>query len=1138
MISIMAAWIQWISTKASLRLRMLLACLAALLMLGGGPARNNLIDDPSFELTKERDQSGLVFAKWSGWKFEGDCEFAVGRVAHSGRTSALLIGNAAPKIRIFQSQELVPGRYRITAYLRGLDIGVGPWNSSTEFMFDEQYLPLSKQGTFGWTKLTYVSQITAKKKAAVSFGLMAPGYFWIDDVAVEKVADDVPLTPKPVLGSEEAPIASPAAVGAHSTRCPLCGYRNTPTSHQCYACGSPLAAHQPTASGPRRKLITSFEDRNPFGGGTRVTEHATDGSRALRIDRGYVSLDGPQNWTGYDFLMADVYTDSKDPLELTVEIRDTATQDYWTRVNYSSVVPPGKSTFVLPIKQLYVGEKSRPGRMLMQSAITRLVLSIAEKPGAPLFVDNLRLERDESADKVLFEGLYAFDLGTETSPVLEGFTQITPATRYSKGRGYGLLDAKVWRAFDALQPEPLHQDFICIESGGLAVDVPNGKYRVLVSMDGPSGYWGEYQVYRRRAIIAQGREVVSERMDYDSFKKKYFRFWNVDDLPTDNTFNKYQRADNDPKTFEVDVTDGQLRIGFQGENWACSVSAIVIYPAAKAAQGERFLRWVEDKRRFYFDNNFKRILHRGVGEPIPPSAEDEQRGYVPFQREPMREVFYNDKPARGEIGKALAAEAFPGQRGTMTLALLPMRNLGKVTVEASDLVGPSGTIPSTAIDVGYVSYRISRVTMEGSVYTIAPRLIMPSNSVEMPNDVTRRFWVTVRTPAKTAPGEYRGHVVVKPQHGTSASLPVVFTVHKGGLDPVDLPVGPFGYSIRTPWYEDDAQARSFNEEMSLKSMKKLREYGFTTFSGIPTVYYRGFKAGHPELDFTAADPVMKQAKELGFLAVIAYGGGLVGLNAYQQDTEAMKAAGFTDYSAFIKAIYAAVMQHAREKDWLPVYWNLGDEPIGDDLLRSVQNAAAYRRAFPVGPPFFTAASSFSGRDQTDLHFLLSRDLSVANWNGHDEDSVNLLKKFGGSWAFYNGANRWTYGTYLYKAAKQFGLKFRVAWHWNIAAGDPYYALDCREDDYAWSAGTPTGQLVPSVEFEQIQMGLDDYRLLLTLARLAKQHAASPAAAAANAFINRRMASFKLGQREHDSVFPSDDWEKFRKEVANLIDALR
>ena len=91
---------------------------------------------------------------------------------------------------------------------------------------------------------------------------------------------------------------------------------------------------------------------------------------------------------------------------------------------------------------------------------------------------------------------------------------------------------------------------------------------------------------------------------------------------------------------------------------------------------------------------------------------------------------------------------------------------------------------------------------------------------------------------------------------------------------------------------------------------------------------------------------------------------------------------------------------------------------------------------------------------------------MVSWNGHDEPGVKLLHNAGSDWAFYNGGNRWTFGTYMYKAAREFGLKFRVSWHWNVVAGDPYYALDCREDDYAWCNASPQGDLIPSVEFER------------------------------------------------------------------------
>jgi hypothetical protein len=1104
----------------------------------GTAAAENLIDDPSFEQTKDRDQFGLVFAKWGGWKYEGDCTFEVGRVAHGGKASCLLVGASAPKIRVTApDRELEPGRYRTTAFLRGVEIGLGVWNQTTEFMFDGRYIPLGKNGTFGWTKLTYVAEVKEKKKVAgPSFGLMAPGYFWIDDASLEKVPDDTPLTEKPELGAEEAPVAPPGEFGPDPVRCTGCGYRNRAEWKACYACGTPLEAKKAAAAGPPVKALASFEEKNAFSGGTVVGEHATDGAKALRIDRSYVGMDGPMDWTGYDYLKADLYTDARDPLQLYVEIRDASTKDYWTRVNYTTVVPPGASTLIVPVKQMYVGEKSRPGRMLILNAVTRLVFSIDDKPPAPLFVDHVRLERDDSAEKVQFDGLFAFDFGTGSSPVMEGFTPITPATLYSKGRGYGLKDARIWRAFDALQPDPLYQDFICIESGGMAVDVPNGRYRVFLNMDSPSGFWGEYQAYAKRAVLAQGREVVAEAMDFEAFRKKYFRFWDSEDLPSENTFDKVQKVYFGEKRFEVEVTDGRLAIEFQGENWACSVSAVVLYPAAKAAEGERFLKFVEDRRRFHFDNYFKRVLHRPSGDPLAPADADRARGYVLFARDIMQDVYYNDTPKREEVCASLSADAFAGEYEPVAIGLVPLQDLGTVAVTVGDLQGPAGTIPAAAVDVGFVSYRVSRVTMEGSVYTIAPRLVMPLNAAACPQGLARRFWLTVRTPADAKPGLYKGTIAVRPEKGRPAEIPLEFTVRAGTLDPLDVPAGPWSHTIGLPW--PGAEARAWEDAIAAKCLRKLREYGFTTFSGLPVLTYRGFKDGKPVIDFDAGDAQMKRAREAGFTMPVVTYCPFIGLNLYYQDTAAMNAAGLKDYSEFVKAVFTEVQRHADAAGWLPVYWNLGDEPIGDDLKRSAENAEAYRKAFPKGPPCFTAASSYAGKDPNDPHFRLGKALHVADWNDHSEDSIGLLHRMGSDWAFYNGGNRWTYGTYLYKAAKQFDMKFRLSWHWNASAGDPYYALDCREDDYAWCNATPDGRLVPSIHFEQLREGLDDYRLLLTLARLAKEKAGAPAAKAAEDLVAARMASFKLGQREHDPLFGADDWAAFRRRAADALEALR
>jgi len=899
---------------------------------------------------------------------------------------------------------------------------------------------------------------------------------------------------------------------------------------------SPAARSEP--AGPPTRIIASFEDgRGGFSAGEAVEMHATDGARALRLEGGYTSLDERMDWSGYDYLKADIYNESREPADLYIEIRDDKTTGYWTRVNYNTIVPPGAGTVVVPTN-IYVGEKSRPGRRLDAANVTRLVFSISRDAAAPLYIDNVRLERDDSARRVQFEGLWAFDCGTQSSPLMEGFTRLTPATVYSAGRGWGLKDARIWKAYDALQPEPLYQDFLCIQSGGVAIDVPDGKYRVFLNIDSPSGFWGEYQVYRERKVIAEGAVVVRDTMDFESFQEKYYRFWDTEDLPADDTFEKYQEPCFEEKEFEVEVTDGQLNIDFEGAGWAVSLSALVVYPADRAAEGARFLEFARERRRFHFNNYFKRVLHAATNPDFEPAPAHREAGFVIFRRGCMEDVYYNDRPREDEITDRIDGFAFAGEYEPVTFTFLPLEDMGEITVKVSDLSGAAGVIPAESIDVGFVSYRLSRVTMEGSVYTIAPRLIMPSAAVDAPAGVARRFWLTVRVPEDAERGVYGGTVEIASAGGRIAALPLEFTVYPGTLDAADVPAGPWGHTINTPWFSDDPRAAAWNRRMARKSLEKLRKAGFTTFSGMPRVVYKGLREGEPVFDFTVADEQMEMAREAGFTMPITNYVRFAGLDLYYKDTAAMEAAGFSDYSEFIRTVWTPLQEHAEEAGWLPVYWNLADEPIGDDLTRSIQNARAYRKAFPEGPPFFTGATSFRGADAQDPHFQLAKALHVANVNGHDEAAVNLLHEAGGDWAFYNGGNRWTYGVYMYKAAKEFDMKFRLAWHWNVVAGDPYYALDCREDDYAWCNSSPDGRLVPSLRFERNREGLDDYRMLVTMSRLARENAGTPEAAAADEFLEDRMSSFRLGQRDHDALFGVDDWGVLREALARNITALR
>ena len=1129
----------------------LVAVLTLLAGAAGLPAQPaaNLLPDASIEETRPKNQFGVPYARWNGWIFEGACEFRNARLARTGKTCAEIVGAQAGKIRLYTpAVALEPGRYRFSCYIRGLDVGVHAWGLSEDVNFaDDIYHPLKKSGTFGWTRLEIVKDVPAKKDVCFRIGLFAPGRLWVDDAELVQVPADTPLTNGPVIGQEEAPIAPPGALDpAAAVRCPDCSYRNLPAWGACYACGAGLAAAGiGAAEGPAVRPVASFEDGKmapfaPFeGASTVVEEHATDGQFAVRLDRGYLSWDGAIDWTGYDYVKTDVFNSSEEPAQFYFEVRDKATTDYWTRVNYLTVLPPGASTLILPT-DLYVGEKSRPGRPLDRANITRVVFSVSNAK-APVFFDNVRLERDLS-DSVKVPGLQAFSFGPTAAPALRGFTRITPATLYSPGRGFGFQNARIWRGFDVLQPDPLYQTFLCIEGGGFAVDLPDGKYHVFMNLDNPSGFWGEYQVYRRRVVKADGVEVANDTMDLPRFLERYFRFADAEDSPLENTFDKYQRAYFQEKEFDVDVAGGQLLLEFQGQNWANSLSALVIFPAGQSEAGRRYLENLRERRRFCFDNYFKRVLPNGMRDakgaipPFAPAGDEEKKGYALFARDWMEDVPANAVPRREEVTRSLQTFASAGEMDPLVFSLHPLRDGGEATVSVTDLVSPAGRIAASAVQVGVVSHRLSRVTMEGTVYTIAPRYVMPRATAPVRKGVTTTFWLTLRVPNPVKAGLYQGKVQIAFADGRKDSLDVSARLFATPLDELDVPAGPWGCTVGVPWYKEDLG--DYDQEMFRKCLAKLREYGCTTFSGIPTLRLRGWKDGRPDLDFSRADQEMAEAKAAGFRSlVVNYNGGIAGFSNYFVDEAAMKRAGFERYADFLRAVLTAVDAHAKEAGWLPVAYNLCDEPIKDDIARAAANAQAWREAAPAGM-LTTGATSIQSPKPDDPHLPLVRALRIPDLNIHDEAAIKVIQEAGNGWAFYNGGNRWTFGPYMYKCVKEYGMKFRVSWHWNCAAGDPYYALDCREDDYAWCQTNAKRELIPTIHFERdIREGIDDYRYLLTLERLLREKPNHPAAAAGRRILQEKMAAFKLGQRSHNALWPTVEYREFRLKVAEAVEAL-
>ncbi len=1073
--------------------------LSASLAAGG----ENLLPDPSFEKTQPRDKFGRVLAAWQGWIYEGASRFEVGRVARTGEHSCEIVGVRGGKIRL-QSKplDLKPGRYRLVMHLRGLGIGKGRWGRSLDFSvgFDGEWHGLERHGTFGWTPLTYVFDIPADagKPFQAFVGLWETGRLWVDDASLEKVDASVPLTPKPAWGKQEAPLAPPGKI-KDLVRCGECGYRNDAAWGDCYACGRLLGrAGRRTYSTPPRVVFADFDDgkRSPFQAGRAIAEHATSGKYSLRVDKNWADTHKRLDFSEHDYFHIDVFNPRDEAAKLYVEIRDAQTTGYWTRVNLWTLCPPGASTVSFPTQQ-FVGEKSRPGRPLLRDKITRFVVSVGDR--GPLFFDTFRLERLDIAS-VRFEGLEALDFGPVGSPVMEGFDPADSGTVYSPGRGLGWQAARIWRSFDARQPEALTQDFLCPEAGAFRLDLPDGRYRVLMNVASPGAFWGEQQNYRSRAILANGRAVHKSEMDVEAFKRRYFRNARSEDRPGVDPYDRYLLPMSKWQSFEVEVTDGKLEIGFRGANWALCLSAMIVYPTAKAEAGERFVRWVDERRRFQFHNNFKQARPQPTGPPSPA------KGYRLFARHFMDPPKAADGPREGELlgDDGLAVSVAIGEISQIAFSLQPgAEPLGKLDLDVGPLKTTGGKrLPKGVIHPGWLDHRIHRMTMDGSVYEVAPRYWHPTPAPAA-EGVTRTFFLRVTVPPDCPPGQYAGTVTVRPASGEARRVPLAVTVQPFELAPIeDVAVGPWGCRIRLPWLHDDPATRAWNRRMYAGSLRVLREAGCTSFSGIPHVRVNA-KDGRIDLDTADADREMAVARKAGFRHLISnYGAGIAGYRMYGTaegpDPAAAKRGGFPDPDAFLKALYKALDAHAVANDWLPVAWCLCDEPIGSAIPPAVKNALAHRRAGKgLKRTFFMGDTSMRGDDPADPHYELCRALPIASLNAHDAAAISVIHEAGNRFSFYNGADRWTMGRYMKALVVKHEMMLRLVWHFHVAVGDPYYALDCREDDYCWFNTDPAGRFVPSMRFlGEIQPGLNDYRYVTTLQRVLKDRPDHPAAEAA------------------------------------------
>ncbi len=1108
------------------------------------PVSAQVLQNSDMERTAEGGKGipGWTIYRWEG---EGQVEHAEG-VASSGRRAALIRGTNPGKIAIFQEVTLRACSYRLTAMVAGHDLVAGSNKRSATLHIAFANGTYQTQSLFdggsAWRSMSYSFKVPADGKAIIYFFNYGSGAFFVDDVRLDA---EVPCTSTPAGLSLAKDVSAPLNYSAPLAPVDrlLAGYCARSDFAERAVCkrlmDSPLLEAQPArVKGPA--LMADFETLNPFANPSllssmkswRYHSPGLTGTRAALLPGGAALISDlrsgiRQNWTGYDWLVFDVENSGHAPQTIAIEIRDDKTTSYRTRINWELVVSPGRTTVHVPL-QAFVGEKSyRNRRRLDMSNVTRLVLSTTDT-ASDLVVDTLRLERDLPFTND-FPELIKLDAGPPTAPVMTDFTALLASTHYRPERGYGLsADAKIARVEDRRHPDNLLRDWISFRSGGLDFDLPNETYRVWMMLEDP-GYWEYYPSYPGRAVWAEGRKVLDDQRSAQDFLARYLRHADDEDLPGDDVWKRYISARYKPLEFDVDVKDGQLNIRFEGQDpYANALSALIIYPKSKAAQGDAFVAelWERLKRDFDREN-------REASPPRPrheePQANALGGALSVFQRDIDTDVHGTDWPDKAELVSTLSLTLAQNESSVLMLGLYAHSELA--------LVGATLALPGFDQTPLMVRYKTSRATQDGTAYWNIPRVLDPlrvSEATPLPLAAgrARSLWFDLHAPHEAKPGRHNGQLRLRFSGGATLDLPVGIDVAPWRLPPADVPVGYLSLAPAYPStnYREVDQRRA--AEMT-EALHLILRHGFNTVTGgLGGPNFQGYADGRIRMDFTKSDQTMEAIVRVMRPSEVNTYMGLQFEGLQLDDKYDTRGEHKKPYPQVLNDILAAIKEHGERRGWPPMLYSIGDEPFGDEIDQVAAVGRLFRQS--ASKPRTSAFTSLKdpGSEPTSK---LAGAIDRLYLNVHSERGIRYILEKGSECALYNQENRYRRGIYLLKM-KFLGCKGHLRFALSSPHADPWYDLDGREADISDVLTHRDGRLRLAVEMLRYRQSVTDYRYLLKLEQLIGSAKPDAARASAKRWLDELIAKMR-GESGNDSEWNSQVLNQVRQAALQQISAL-
>lgn len=419
-----------------------------------------------------------------------------------------------------------------------------------------------------------------------------------------------------------------------------------------------------------------------------------------------------------------------------------------------------------------------------------------------------------------------------------------------------------------------------------------------------------------------------------------------------------------------------------------------------------------------------------------------------------------------------------GEYEPLAFEIHALDDLGEVGIEVSDLSGGrASVIPRDHADVRLVRNVRVLVDAKARTYRMEPFLLEKRPALSLSKGESAAVWLTIKIPDAAKAGEYRGTITVRATGREAARLKLSVQVL-----PFSLPPAPVEMAMFAPRLPDD-------DAMLRRQLVDAREHGLTGFEPGLQVVIKSRDRRYGEDDVAATIEgcrrVMRAAEEVfgrrRFPLTLEVGHQIAfywdqGLNwfAFWPHDKSIE----TD---FLKAIQT-VADVAKAEGRPPLRVYAVDEAGAHNLL---DEAVYYYRFIKERLPGLHTWTTIGGGMAMGLDEIgpLSPWIDFFSTNRFTPEIARALVERGKPYGIYNGCGataagaRFFFGFYGWKTGAQ-----QIA-QWAYHFGDAVFAGNgIRREDEGYVYMAPDGP-TPSVMWEAVREGIDDYRYIHRLSQM-------------------------------------------------------